>query len=343
MFLKKSKLNPIIIAEISGNHNQSLKTALSILDNSKKIGLSYVKLQTYKPDTLTVNSKRKEFKINQNHKYWGGQNLYDLYSKAYTPWEWHNKIFKYAKKIKINCFSSPFDETAVDFLENCNCPAYKVASFEITHIPLIEKIGSTKKPVILSTGMASKSEIYDAINTLSKHGCKDYSILKCTSSYPADPKDANLLTIPDMIKEFNCPVGLSDHTPGIGVSLAAIALGATIIEKHITPDKNSNAVDSKFSLDYQEFKNLIKESKRVAQSMGGIKYGYTNNEIESLKYRRSIYVIKDIKKGDKINKKNIKIIRPNLGELPKHFNYMLGKKVLKNFKKNTPIKKKHVK
>ena len=343
MFLKKSKLTPIIIGEISGNHNQSLKTALSIFDNAKKIGLKYIKLQTYKPDTLTVNSKRKEFIIKANHKYWGGQNLYDLYSKAYTPWDWHNKIFDYARKIKINCFSSPFDESAVEFLEKCKCPAYKIASFEVTHIPLIEKIGSTKKPVILSTGMASKKEIYDAINTLVKNGCKDYSILKCTSSYPANPKDANLLTIPDMIKEFKCPVGLSDHTPGIGVSLAAIALGATIIEKHITPDKNSNAVDSKFSLDYFEFESLIKESKNVAQAIGEIKYGFTSNEKDSLKHRRSVYVIKDLKKGDKINKENIKIIRPNLGELPKHYNFMIGKKVLKNFKKNTPIKKKDVK
>ncbi len=342
-FFKLQSNMPIIIAEISGNHNQSLDTAFSILKNAKRIGLQYIKLQTYKPDTLTLNSKKSEFKVNKNHKYWGGKNLFELYSEAYTPWEWHKIIFQKALKLGIKCFSTPFDDTAVDLLEKCKCPAYKIASFEITHLPLIKKVALTRKPVIMSTGMASKEEIHDAINTLVSNGCKEYYLLKCTSAYPAKPKDANLMTIKDMIKEFKCPVGLSDHTPGIGVSLAAVALGATMIEKHITPDKNSGAVDAKFSLDYKEFKELIIESKSVAQSLGKIKYGPTKNESDSVKYRRSIYVTKDLKKGDRLTKNNIKIIRPNNGELPKFYDFMIGKKVTKNFKKNTPIKKEQVK
>ena len=347
--MKKFNLNPkknnspIIIAEFSSNHNQSLETAISMLENSKKIGLKYIKLQTYKPETITLNSKRKEFNIKKNHKYWGGENLYNLYEKAYTPWEWHKTIFEVSKKLDLFCFSSPFDETAVDFLEKLNTPAYKIASFEITHIPLIKKIGKTRKPVILSTGMATKEEIHEAIETLKISGCKEYSILKCTSNYPANPKDSNLLTIPDMIREFNCKVGLSDHTPGIGTSITAIGLGATLIEKHVTPCKTNNAVDSKFSLDFGEFRQLIIESKRAWQSIGKVKYGPSNRELDSLRFRRSIYLTRNVKKGDRISPKHIKIIRPSLGEHPRYYNYLIGKRVKKNLKKNTPIKREYVK
>jgi len=333
---------PFIIGEISSNHNQSLETMMNMLELSKKIGLKVIKIQTYKHNTITLNSNRKEFIIDKEHKLWGGKRLYDLYKQAHTPWEWHKIIFDKCKRLGLTCFSSPFDESAVDLLEKLNAPAYKIASFEITHIPLLKKVGKTKKPVILSTGMATKKEIIEAIETLKEAGCKNFAILKCTSTYPAKPRDSNIITIPEMIKEFKCNVGISDHTPGIGVSIAAISLGATIIEKHITLSKDSDAVDSKFSLDFKEFKNLIIESKRAWNSIGKISYGPTKNEKSSIINRRSIYVTKNLKKGDKITKNNIKVVRPNLGEKPKYYDYFIGKKVKKNFIKNTPIKKENV-
>lgn len=328
---------PILIAEISGNHNQSLAKAITLLKKIQKAGVKFVKIQTYTPDTITLNSSRKEFVINKNHNLWGGKKLYDLYKKAHTPWKWHYKIFEVARDLDLICFSSPFDETAVDFLEDLGVPLYKIASFEITHIPLIKKIAKTKKPVIMSTGMASKEEIKNAIHTLKKNGCKNMALLKCTSTYPADPKDSNILTIPDMKKKYKCEIGLSDHTPGIGAAVGAIALGATIIEKHITLDKNNGAVDSKFSLEPYEFKILNEEIFNTWQSLGKIKYGPTKDEHNSLKYRRSIYVVKDLKKGDKITKENIKVVRPNLGLDPKHYDKIIGKKIIKNIKKNSPL------
>lgn len=328
---------PILIAEISGNHNQSLTKAIELLKKIKKTGVKFVKIQTYTPDTITLNSSRKEFIIDKNHKLWGGKKLYDLYKKAHTPWNWHNKIFEVARKLDLICFSSPFDETAVDFLESLDVPLYKVASFEITHIPLIKRIAKTKKPVIMSTGMATKGEIKTAVDTLRKYGCKNYSLLKCTSTYPANPKNSNILTIPDMKKIYKCEIGLSDHTPGIGAAVGAIALGATIIEKHITLDKKNGAVDSKFSLEPYEFKILNDEIYNTWKSLGKIKYGPTNDEKNSLKYRRSIYTVKDIKKGDKITKDNIRVVRPNLGLSPKYYDKVIRMQVNRNIKKNSPL------
>lgn len=331
------KFPPIVIAEISGNHNQSLTKAIELLKKIKKTGVKFVKIQTYTPDTITLNSSRKEFIINKNHNLWGGKKLYDLYKKAHTPWKWHHKIFEVARKLDLICFSSPFDETAVDFLEDLNVPLYKVASFEITHIPLIKRIAKTKKPVIMSTGMATKEEIKNAINTLRNNGCKNYALLKCTSTYPANPKNSNILTIPDMKKKYKCEIGLSDHTPGIGAAVGSVALGATIIEKHITLDKKNGAVDSKFSLEPHEFKILNDEIYNTWKSLGEIKYGPTKDEKESLKYRRSIYAVKDMKKGDKITKNNIKVVRPNLGINPKYYDRIIGMKVNRKIKENSPL------
>ena len=342
MKIKNNLINikkpPIIIAEISGNHNQSIKNIIKLLEISKKNGVKYIKIQTYTPETITLKSERREFRINQGHKLWGGKTLHDLYKDAHTPWNWHKEIFNKAKKLGLVCFSTPFDESAVDFLETLNVPAYKIASFEITHIPLIKKIAQTKKPVIMSTGMASFDEIKFAIKTLKDNGCKDYAILKCTSTYPSNPKESNLITIKNMKKIFKCEVGISDHTPGIGTSIAAVSLGATIVEKHITLDKKNGAVDSKFSLEPEEFKNLVIETNRAWQSIGKVHYGPTKSEKISLKYRRSIYLIEDIKKGEKITIDKIKIVRPNLGVLPKYLESILGKKAKKNLKKNSPLK-----
>ncbi len=332
---------PCIIAEISGNHNQSLEVALNLIDKIKEAGIKFVKIQTYTPDTITLNSNKKDFLINSKHSLWGKKKLYDLYKKAYTPWEWHKIIFKKCKELNLICFSSPFDETAVDFLEELSVPLYKIASFEVTHIPLIKKIAATKKPVILSTGMATIKEIRNAIKILESYGSKNYAILKCTSNYPASPKDSNILTVKDMRQKFKCEVGISDHTPGIGVALSSIAFGASIIEKHITLDRNNGAVDSKFSLEPDEFKLLNIETLRAWQSIGKIKYGPTKSEMPSLKHRRSIYLVNDLNKGDKIKKEDIKVVRPSTGLEPIYYEKIINKTVNRNLKKNSPLKKKY--
>ncbi len=332
-----SEFPPIIIPEISGNHNQSIENIYKLIDAIKKAGLKFVKLQTYTPDTITLNSSSKDFLVSEKHQLWGGEKLYNLYQKAHTPWNWHKEIFAKCANLGLICFSSPFDETAVKLLEDLKTPLYKVASFEITHIPLLAEIGKTRKPVILSTGMATEKEIYEAINTLLKNGCNKYALLKCTSTYPADPFDSNIATLSDMKKKYNCEVGISDHTPGIGVSIAAVSFGASIIEKHITLDRDNGAVDSFFSLEPYEFKILNIESKRAWQSIGKVKYGPTTNEKESLKHRRSIYVTEDLKKGDVINIENIKIIRPSAGLEPKYFEKIIGIRLIKDIKKNSPL------
>ncbi len=333
---------PLVVAEISGNHNKSIKNIISILRHAKKIGVKAVKLQTYTPDTLTIKSNRKEFYINKKSKLWKGENLYNLYKKGFTPWEWHKKIFDEAKKLDILCFSSPFDETAVDFLESLNVKLYKVASFEITHVPLLIKIAKTKKPVILSTGMATSKEIKNAIKILKMNGTKDLVILKCTSNYPASIKNSNIKTIADMRKKFNCEIGLSDHTIGNTASITSIAYGATVIEKHITLDKKIKTIDSKFSLDIKEFKLLLNEIKNAWLSLGKVYYGPTKEEIPSLKYRRSIYLIKNKKKGSIIEKEDLKIIRPNIGMSPKFYFKIIGKRAAKNLKAGSPLKKNDV-
>lgn len=332
------KYPPYIIAEMSGNHSQNIKKAFKFIDKVKELKIDAIKLQTFKPETITINSKSKEFTISDKKSIWNGRKLFNLYKEAYMPWGMQQEVIKYAQKNKVICFSSPFDETAVDFLEKLNVPAYKVASFEINHIPLLERIGKTKKPVILSTGLAFAQEIKLAINTLKKNGCRNLALLKCTSNYPADPSFSNLVTIRDMRKKFKCEVGLSDHTKGIGVAIASIAYGSSIIEKHITLDKNDGAVDSKFSLEPEDFKRLKTEVLNCWKSIGKISYGPTKDDQKNLKFKRSIYYINNLKKNHILTHEDIKIVRPNNGIEPKYLKTIIGKKLNKNIKKNTPVK-----
>ncbi len=328
---------PFIVAEMSGNHNQSLKRALKLVDLASDAGAHAIKLQTYTADTMTLNSKNSEFTIKDKKNIWNNQNLYSLYKKAYTPWEWHEKIMKYANARGMVCFSSPFDETAVDFLESLNVPAYKIASFENNHLPLIEKVASTGKPMIISTGMASVEELKEACNVARKNGCKKLILLKCTSTYPASPENSNISTIPYLKKHFKCIVGLSDHTIGLGVPIASIATGACLIEKHFTISRKDGGVDSTFSIEPKELKQLVDESYKAWSSIGKPYVGPTKDEIKNLKHRRSIYVTKEIKKGDKLTIDNIKIVRPAKGLHPRYFKTAIGKKVLKNLRKNMPL------
>jgi pseudaminic acid synthase len=329
---------PFIVAEMSGNHNQSLDRALQIVEAAAQSGAHALKLQTYTADTITLDVKVGEFFIKDEKSLWKGNSLYDLYKIAHTPWEWHKPIIEKCKKLGLLCFSSPFDETAVDFLESLNMPAYKIASFENTHLPLIRKVAQTGKPVIVSTGMATETEIEDTVKTLIDSGCKQYALLKCTSSYPADPKNSNVLTIPDLKKQFKCIVGLSDHTMGIGAAIAAISHGAKIIEKHFTLDRKDGGVDSAFSLQPEEMKLLVKESINAWQSLGKVSYGPTDSEKGSLKFRRSLYVSKDMKKSEIFTKENLRIVRPGYGLEPKYYDKVLGKKATKELNKGTALK-----
>ena len=332
-----NKTAPFIVAEMSANHNQSLNKALEIVNAAKKTGVDAIKLQTYTPYTLTLNVNNKDFKIGKRNSLWKKETLYSLYEKAYTPWEWHKKIFNHCKKLGLICFSTPFDESAVDFLETLDVPCYKIGSFENNHIPLLKKIAQTKKPVIMSTGMASISELDEAVKTLRENGCKDLILLKCTSAYPATAEDANLLTIPHMQKLFDCQVGLSDHTLGIGVSLAGVALCATFIEKHFTLKRSDGGPDAAFSMQPDEMKNLVIESKKAWQALGKVCYNKTKNEEKSMIFRRSIYVSKNIKAGEKFTKENIRIVRPGFGLHPRHYDLLIGKISSKNLKIGTAI------
>ena len=332
------KNKPIIIAEMSGNHNQSLNRALKIVDAAAECGVHMLKLQTYTPDTMTLNINSSDFLIKNKKSLWYGKYLYNLYKEAYTPWKWHAKIMNKAKKRGLICFSSAFDETSVDFLEKLKVPLYKIASFENTDLPLIRKIASTGKPVIVSTGMASLSEIKDIVKTLKSSGCKKYILLKCTSSYPAPPNNSNVKTIPEMIKKFKCEIGLSDHTLGIGAALSAIAHGATVIEKHFTLNRKDGGVDSAFSLEPDEMKLLVKESEIAWRSVGKIKYGPTKIEKNSMIFRRSLYVCQNIKKGESFSKENLRIIRPGNGIKPKFYDKIIGCIAKKSLKKGTALK-----
>jgi len=325
---------PFIIAEMSGNHNQSLERALAIVDVAADAGANALKIQTYTADTITMKGV---YTIVDKKSIWFGRDLYDLYKEAYTPWEWHKAIFDRAKERGIVCFSTPFDETAVDFLEELGVPIYKVASFEVNHIPLLKYIAKTGKPVIMSVGASTKNEIEEAIKTLKENGCSDLTLLKCTSTYPASPEDTNLLTMPDMAKLFDCKVGLSDHTMGIGVSVAAVALGASVIEKHFCLSRAEGGVDSTFSLEPQEFKALVEETNRAYLSLGKISYDIQPAEENSRIFKRSIYASHDIKIGDKFTKDNMKVIRPSFGMEPKYFELQLNKISTKEYKKGEPI------
>ena len=328
---------PFIIAEMSGNHNQSLERALEIVEAAARAGVHALKLQTYTADTMTLDVEHGEFFIDDESSLWKGQSLYKLYQQAYTPWEWHKPIFDRCRELGLIAFSTPFDETAVDFLEELDVPCYKIASFENNHLPLIRKVASTGKPLILSTGMATVAELDEAVRTAREAGCRDLILLKCTSTYPASPEDSNLLTIPHMRDLFQCQVGLSDHTLGIGVAVASVALGATVIEKHFTLSRAEGGVDAAFSLEPHEMKLLVEETERAWQALGTISYGVTENEQKSLRFRRSIYVTRDIKAGEKLTKENIRVIRPGFGLAPKYYEIVLGKVVNRDVEKGTPL------
>ncbi len=328
---------PFIIAEMSGNHNQSLDRALAIVEAAAKTGVDAIKLQTYTADTMTLNVDSSDFMISEEKSLWKGNSLYNLYKQAYTPWEWHSEIFKKCKELGLIVFSSPFDESAVDFLETLEVPAYKIASFENTHLPLIKKVAATGKPIIMSTGMASAAELDEAVQTLRESGCEQLVLLKCTSTYPAEPTNSNLATIPHMKQLFNCEVGLSDHTLGIGVSIASVVLGATVIEKHFTLSRAEGGVDSAFSMEPHEMKSLVEETVKAWQSIGRISYGATESERDSRKLRRSIYASENIKSGEKISMGNIKIIRPGYGLPPKFLDMVMDRTAAVDIPKGTPI------
>ncbi|MCS0674056.1 pseudaminic acid synthase [Cytobacillus firmus] len=328
---------PFIIAEISGNHNQSLERALKIVEEAKKSGADAIKLQTYTPDSMTLPLNETEFVVGHSLHLWKGKSLYELYEEAFTPWEWHEQIFKRAKELDMIAFSTAFDETAVDFLESLNVPLYKIASFENTDLPLIRKVAQTGKPIIISTGMATAGEIDETLRTAREAGGKDIILLKCTSTYPASPENTNLVTIPHLKELFQCQVGLSDHTMGIGTAIASIPLGATVIEKHMTLSRDEGGVDAAFSLEPKEMEFLVVESERAWQSLGHIQYGPTKAEEASLHYRRSLYVGKDMRAGDVFTKENLRIIRPGFGLEPKYYDFLLGKQVKKNVKIGTKV------
>jgi len=328
---------PFIIAEMSGNHNQSLERALEIVEAAAKSGAHALKIQTYTADTMTLNIENPDFKINDENSLWNGQNLYQLYQQAYTPWEWHEPIFERARELGMIPFSTPFDETAVDFLEELNIPLYKIASFENTDIPLIKKVAATGKPIIVSTGMATVAELDELVSAAREAGCKDLILLKCTSTYPATPENTNISTIPHMRELFDLQVGLSDHTMGTGVAVASVALGATVIEKHFTLSRADGGVDSAFSMEPEEMKALVIETERAWQAMGNVTYGPTEKEKASLKFRRSIYVAKDIKAGERFTKENVKIVRPGYGLKPKYLEKILVLCAKKDIKAGTPL------
>jgi N-acetylneuraminate synthase len=327
---------PFIIAELSGNHNRSLARALAIVDAAAAAGAHALKIQTYTADTLTLDLHDGDFLISDEKSLWKGRSLYELYQEASTPWEWHKPIIERAKELGMICFSTPFDETAVDFLETLNMPAYKIASFENADIPLIRKVASTGKPMIISTGMASLAELDETVRTVRNSGCKEFVLLKCTSTYPATPKNTNVLTIPHMRDLFGCEVGLSDHTMGIGTSVAAVALGATVIEKHFTLRRADGGVDSVFSLEPEEMRQLVLETERAWQALGSVQYGPTEAEIPSMKFRRSLYISKDMNAGERLTTENLRCIRPGNGLAPKYYDLLLGRQVCKDVKKGTP-------
>ena len=327
---------PFIIAEMSGNHNQSLERALEIVRAAAKNGAHAIKIQTYTADTMTLDIDQAEFIVSDDNSLWKGKTLHSLYQEAHTPWEWHQAIFSEARKHGIIPFSAPFDSSAVDFLESLGTPCYKIASFENTDIPLIQKVAETGKPLIISTGMASVAELHDTVKVAREAGCKDLILLKCTSTYPAAADNTNLLTIPHMKNLFQCEVGLSDHTLGIGVSIASVAVGASIIEKHFTLDRADGGVDSKFSVEPTEMESLVTETYRAWEALGEIKYGPTAAEIKSIKFRRSLYIVSKIKKGETITSANLRAIRPGLGLAPKHYNSLLGKKATRDINTGTP-------
>ena len=325
------------IAELSCNHNQDIKTAYKLIEEACKAGANGIKLQTYTADTMTIDSDKPYFKDCLNGTLWEGQTLHDLYKKAYTPWEWTKELKEYANDLGMDLFSSPFDTTAVDFLETLDVPCYKIASFEIVDHVLIKRIAQTGKPVIISSGMASRGDLEEAINLLRENGCSQIAMLKCTSSYPAKPEDANLITLQNMRDTFDIVPGLSDHTLGIEVPITAVALGAKIIEKHFTLSRDSGSADDAFSLTPDEFKQMVDSARIVEKSLGRVTYGGVKNESKMKQFRKSLFIVKDIKKGEKITSENMRPIRPGYGLHTRHYEEILGKLATRDIERGEPV------
>ena len=328
---------PLVVAEMSGNHNQSLDRALAIVDAAARAGAHALKIQTYTADTMTLPIARGEFTIDEPGSLWRGRTLHDLYQEAHTPWEWHAPIFERCRSLGLIAFSAPFDATAVDFLETLEVPCYKIASFENTDIPLVRKVAATGKPMIISTGMATRAELDETVREARKAGCRDLVLLKCTSTYPASPECSNIRTIPDLRKQYACEIGLSDHTTGIGAAVAAVALGASVIEKHFTLNRADGGVDSAFSLEPGELRSLVDETERAWLALGEVSYGPTQGEEKSLMFRRSLYVVKDMDAGERFTAENVRAIRPGLGLPPKHFDEVIGRRIARAVTRGTPL------
>lgn len=335
-FIVNNNSKVFIIAELSANHLQKIEIAFDTILKAKESGADAIKLQTYTPDTITIDCDNDYFQIKQD-TIWDGQNLYNLYKTAYTPWEWHKELKEYAESLGLICFSSPFDKTAVDFLETLDVPAYKVASFEITDIPLIEYIASKGKPVIISTGIATLDDIEEALNACKRMGNEQIALLKCTSAYPAPFEEVNLVTISDMIQRFDTIIGLSDHTLGSSVAIASVALGAKIIEKHFIIDRKIGGPDSEFSMEPREFKEMVNSIRQVEKALGKVSYELSPKIQKSREFSRSLFAVKDIKKGDILTENNVKSIRPAFGLSPKFLPEILGKKSKVDVKRGTPI------
>ncbi|MFN8370975.1 MAG: pseudaminic acid synthase [Bacteriovoracaceae bacterium] len=332
------RTKPYFVAEMSGNHNQSLAKAKEIIDAAVKSKADAVKIQTYTADTITLNCDKSDFLINDPKSLWNGRKLHDLYQEAHTPWEWHKELFEHAKKRNITLFSSPFDKTAIDFLEELGNPIYKIASFEIVDIPLIEYAAKTKKPLIISTGIATLSEISEAIVAAKDAGATDLTILHCVSSYPAPYEEINLKTMNAIKDTFNVKIGLSDHSLGMGVAIAAVAYGASLIEKHFVIDRSEGGVDSAFSMEPHEFKLMIEESEKAYLSLGNIAFRYSSTENKQQRqFARSLYIAEDMKKNDIFTEKNVRSVRPGFGLAPKELKNILGKRVIKDTTKGTPL------
>jgi pseudaminic acid synthase len=328
---------PFVIAEMSGNHNQSLERALAIVDAAAAAGAHALKIQTYTAETMTLDVREPGFVIEDPASPWRGRSLHDLYEEAHTPWEWHAPIFERAHAMGMIPLSTPFDDTAVDFLETLRPKVYKIASFELTDLPLIQRVAKTGTPMILSTGMATVAEIDEAVRTAREAGCPAVVLLKCTSNYPAAPENSNLATLPHMREMFGCEVGLSDHTAGIGAAVCSVAFGATVIEKHFTMRRSDGGVDSAFSIEPQEMKALVEESLRAWTAIGAVRYGPTEREKSSLQFRRSIYVTRDLAAGDSLSRENIRIIRPGFGLPPSDFDTVLGMKVTRAIRRGEAL------
>jgi pseudaminic acid synthase len=328
---------PFVIAELSGNHNGSLDRALAIVDAAADAGADALKLQTYTPDTMTLDIDEREFHIDDPASPWAGSSLYALYGRAQTPWEWHEPLFARARQRGLIAFSTPFDASAVDLLESLDAPCYKIASFENTDLPLIRRVATTGKPLIVSTGMATLDELELTVAAARDAGCRELVLLKCTSTYPASPVDSNLATIPDLRARFGCEIGVSDHTVGIGVSVAAVALGATVVERHLTLRRADGGVDSAFSLEPSELAQLVSEGRRAAEALGSVAYGPTDTERPSLQYRRSLYVVRDVKAGDALTLENVRAIRPGLGLPPRFLDQIVGRRAAVDIARGTPL------